>query len=251
MSPTPGPDGPDPDAPDRKAEHPADGSPGTTSSPEGEGPDLAAPGAAARMSPKGPTPDSNQGKTEPVPPGGGQDVPGTVSTGDPQGHRLPGGSASGASRGGVADPPAAGSGRGHSHPGAPVGDETAIDTSHTTRATGEAPRQDTDGEAFRSRGSMGASADPFAADTVAGAAAAAPGSPPGSTPVEESGPGDLGGVSATTSEPMPGTTEESGAVHGARPTVPAGSGFQAAAPGGQQVSGAHRPSAPDGEVAAE
>jgi hypothetical protein len=242
---------PDPDAPSRKAEHPADGSPGTTSSPEGKGPDLAAPGAAARMSPKGPTPDSNQGKTEPVPPDGGQDVAATVATGNPQGHRLPGGAASGSSLGGTADPGAAGSGRDPAHAGAPVGDETAIDTGHTTRATGETPRQDTAGEAFRARGSMGASADPFAADTVAGAAATAPGSPPGSAPAEEQTPGDLGGVSATTTEPMEGTTEESAVVRGARPTVPAGSGFQATRPGGQQVSGSHRPSSPDGEVASE
>lgn len=242
---------PGPDAPSRKAEHPADGSPGTTSSPEGEGPDLAAPGAAARLSPKGPTPDSNQGKTEPVPPDGGQDVPATVATGNPQGSRLPGAAASGASPGGVADPGAAGTGRDPSHPGAPVGDETAIDPGHTARATGETPRQDTDGEAFRARGSMGASADPFAADTVAGAAATAPGSPPGSAPDGEQQPGDLGGVSATTTESMEGTTEESAPVRGARPTVPAGSGFQAAAPGGQQVSGSHRPSSPDGEVAAQ
>lgn len=241
-------------------EHPADGdTPGSTAQQRGQGPDLEKPGAEARMSPGGPTPDTNQPKAEPVPPGGGQDAAKTISTANPHSPRLPpdasGGTrttVSGAETSSPTDAGSASAGRAEASSGQAPGGGMSVDRGATTGGIAphdpDRPEPTSAGETYRARGSLGRSPDPIESDTAAGAIRTQPGVPPDSAVPNEPTPGDAAGVSVGNTEPMEGTSEESAVVRGVRTPVPSDQGTQVASAEGQGVSGAHRAAAPDGEV---
>jgi hypothetical protein len=241
-------------------QHPADGdTPGSTAQQRGEGPDLEKGGAEARMSPGGPTPDTNQPKAEPIPQGGGQDAAKTIGTANPHSPRIPpeasGGartSVSGAATGSPSGGGSASAGQAEAGSGTTPGGGMSIDSGATSggNAPHDAERPDpaSEGESYRARGSLGRSPDPVESDTATGAIRTQPGVPPDSAPPAEPTPGDGAGVSVPNTEPLEGSSEESAPVRGVRTPVPSDQGTQVASADGQGVSGAHRASAPDGEV---
>lgn len=194
--------------------------PGGTSEPEGPSPDYRRPGAAARTS-GNPPPGTNQPRTEPVPVGDTDagTATGTLTSADPQ------------------DPTVAGSGA------------RAASAEHAAEAV---PAGAVQSRAHRAPGSLGVSPTRIDSDAATGAARTRPGRPPASTagtpetPV--SSPGNLHGVSATSTGAMPGTSQDSNVVHGVKAPAPAG-GQQAADDRPPAVAEPDRPPATGGRPA--
>lgn len=203
----------------------AEADPGSVSSPldvEGQGPvtlpDRTAPGGQA-------SPDTNQGKAEPMPATPGEADPAaalpapeldTMNVGgaDPQAPSHP------AARDRDGDGITGGSlYTGPVHPGvAPMDDRPALDPGSSTKLPegSERPVQASEGVAQRAPGSLGTSPEEQETDTAAGAAAMRPGAAP------HVQPGDSQGVSVPHELPAPGTSQEQGIVQGARTAVPPG-----------------------------
>lgn len=193
------------------------GEPGGSTVPQGDGPV----GLADRATPSHePAPDTNQGKTEPMPASQGQSAPGLGQLpGIGQDGLAPGDDGQGTP--GSADPQAP------SHPLA--GDRPAATTG---TMAGERPSPDAmpTGSAFRAPGSQGESPEPVETDTATAASRMHPGSPAASTERPTPSPGDAHGVSVPSVESAEGTSEDTSIAHGVRATaVPP-------------------PAAPDGEV---
>lgn len=197
--------------------------PGSVSSPqdvEGQGTvglqDRTAPGGQA-------SPDTNQGKTEPIPASPGQADPTApiappelgdmnVGSADPQAPSHP------AAR--DRDDPFTGG----QLPAGPINDGSSPAAGHglvdpdSTTGLGDGPgmrASATDGRAQRQPGSLGSSPEEQHTDVQAGAAAMAPG---GSflTAASPDQAGDSQGVAVPHEDPAPGTSEEQGIVRGAR-----------------------------------
>ncbi len=189
------------------------------------------------------SPDTNQGKAEPMPATPGEPDPNAplpppdldsmnIGAGDPQ---LP--SAPGA---GDRDVPLVGGTlyTGPINPGAaPDQERPGLDpSSTTTRPEGpQAPAQATPGRAQRQPGSGGESPEEQETDVAAGAARMQPGRSPASSAPPVPQPGDSQGVPVPSALPAPGTSEESSIVHGVRAAVVPGE-----QPDVPAVDGAHR-----------
>ncbi len=203
----------------------------------GEGPvtleDRTAPGGQG-------SPDTNQGKAEPMPATPGEPDPTAplpppeledmnVGAADPQtpSHAaardrdvsLAGGTL-------YAGPVNAGT--------APADDRPVLEQSNSTGTAGgpERPVQRTVGTAQRQPGSLGDSPEEQETDVEAGAARMVPGAPPASSAPPTAQPGDPKDVAVPHDLPMEGTSETQSIVHGIRaaevpgeePTVPAADG---------------------------
>ena len=116
----------------------------------------------------------------------------------------------------------------------PLDDRPALDQATSTgRASGpERPEQATVGTAQRQAGSLGVSPEEQETDVDAGAARMVPGAPPASSAPPTAQPGDPKSVSVPHDLPMEGTSETQSIVHGIRaaevpgeqPTVPVADG---------------------------
>ena len=207
--------------------HDAD-QPGAASQPE----DLAGDGPVTiedRTEPGGQgSPDTNQGKTEPMSPTtehpeplGAPDLDSmNVGAADPQSPRHPGALGSSAADGSYASEPAGTAPTGLSGPGSPVEAQrpTVDDAASTGRAPGpEVPVQETDGTSHRAPGLQGATpaGESVESDVQAGAARTGP-RPLDSTSGRSPGQGDDQGVPSSGSSPSPGTSEEHRIVSGVR-----------------------------------
>ena len=173
------------------------------------------------------SPDTNQGRAEPMPATPGHPDPNApldppalddmnVGAADPQRASHP------AAR--DRDTPLAGGTlyRGPVNPGAAPQDERpAVDPDSTTKLPEgpERPVAASPGRAQRQPGQLGSSPEEQETDVAAGAARTVPGHPPASSapPVPE--PGDSQGVAVPHVDPAPGTSEEQSIVHGVRAAV--------------------------------
>lgn len=206
----------------------SDAEPGSVSSQldvEGRGPvsleDRTAQGGQA-------SPDTNQGKAEPMPATAGHADPNAelpapelgemnVGAADPQTPSHP------AAR--DRDVSLAGGTlyAGPVNPGvAPADDRPVVDGGSTTKLPEgpERPEQRTVGTGQRAPGSLGVSPEEQETDVESGAARMVPGAPPASTPPPVPEPGDSQGVAVPHDLPAPGTSEEQSIVHGVRAAVP-------------------------------
>ena len=198
--------------------------PGAVSQPEGEGPvtleDRTEPGGQG-------SPDTNQGKTEPLSPVPDHPEPlavpdladMNVGAGDPQAPSRPGTrptSPAGSYAGGDAGEPPRGLG------GAGQAVEQGRPEIDTTTSTGRAhgpvqPEQHTSGTAHRAPGLQGTTpaGESVESDTEAGATRMGD-APPDAVPGVSSGHGDTGPSPATGDGPAPGTSEDQPKVEGVR-----------------------------------
>ena len=209
--------------------------PGAASQPE----DLAGDGPVTiedRTEPGGQgSPDTNQGKTEPMSPTSEHPEPMAatdldsmnVGGADPQAPRHPGALGSSTSAtGSYADEPAGAAPTGLSGPGSPPEAQrpTVDDAASTGRAPGpEVPVQETSGTSHRAPGLQGTTPDGESVETdVRGGAARTGPQPLDSTPGRSPGQGDDQGVPSSGSSPSPGTSEEHRIVSGIR--LPEGDG---------------------------
>lgn len=166
-------------------------------------------------------PDTNQGKTEPMPATPGQPDPNApfeppsldemnVGGADPQSPNLPGTRPRDVPSATV--PPAV------LTPGvAPDDDRPALDGGSTSKLPEgpERPAQSSEGVARRAPGQLGVSPEQQETDVDSGAAAMRPGGGYASTPSPDQA-GDSQGVPVPHSVPAPGTSEESPIAHGVR-----------------------------------
>ena len=205
----------------------SDDEPGSVSSQldvEGRGPvtldDRTRPGGQA-------SPDTNQGKTEPMPAPPGQPDPNAplpppdldsmnVGAADPQLPSAP------AARERPAPPAGTRQPSGPVNPGAAPPDERpGLDPSSTTLLPEgpELPSSATPGSASRRPGSLGDSPEEQETDVDAGAARMQPGHPPASSAPPVPQPGDSQAVPVPSDLPAPGTSEEQSIVHGVRAAI--------------------------------
>lgn len=181
----------------------------------------------------GAAPDTNQGKTEPMPPTPGHSDPsGAAPHTDPPEVPELGDMSAGRAMAQVASPtvlatPHTAPGRtldggaAAGHPGTvPAEDRPRPGTSSSTGsgAGPDQPVQRTTGVASRAPGSLGSTPDGEAleTDTTVGAARMAPGGAPDRTPPAQDYPGDSQGVNVPHEIAAEGTSEEQGIAHGVK-----------------------------------
>ncbi len=181
----------------------------------------------------GAAPDTNQGKTEPMPPTPGHADPvGTAPHTDPPQVPELGDMSAGMAGAQVASPTVLSTlqvapGETLSSPDGPrssgtvpAEDRPRVGTSAST-GSGSGPgmpESQTTGTARRAPGQQGEVPDgeSVESDTAAGAARMAPGGGPDQTPPAQSSPGDSQGVNVPHEQPMEGTSQEQGIVHGVK-----------------------------------
>lgn len=179
----------------------------------------------------GAAPDTNQAEAEPMPPTPGHADP--VGTGP---HSTPpevpelGDMNAGMALSQVASPTvletgAVGPGRALPESAAPHGSPAGQDRPARETPSGAEPglsAGSSTGTAHRAPGLQGELPDgeTVESDTTAGAARMAPGGGPDQTPPAQSYPGDSQGVNVPHEQPMEGTSQEQGIVHGVKDPAP-------------------------------
>ena len=173
------------------------------------------------------SPDTNQGKAEPMPATPGDADPNAplpapelgemnVGAADPQSPSHPAARdrdvslAGGTVYGGPVNPGVA-----------PADDRPVVDGGSTNKLPEgpERPLQRTEGTGQRQPGSLGVSPEEQETDVEAGAARMVPGRPPASSAPPVPQPGDSQGVNVPHTDPAAGTSEEQSIVHGVRAAI--------------------------------